>query len=186
MVGKCFFGVQPTSSLNANYENSFSKALTRDLTRKKKKKDDGLCIFLNRQVHFSSLGIFQKGGKARRQIARRLGLNITASSPMTPAFAGVFLCGGNALSLTVRGRGEGIKGPVGVNIKPEGIWNYKRSLQRKRLQSKGACLGPSPFRASQELSVPRSIVKIATFSHAFFHFAKFVAVLWEPDTAEAC
>lgn len=38
MVGKWFFGVQPTSSLNANYENSFSKALTPDLTRKKKKR----------------------------------------------------------------------------------------------------------------------------------------------------
>lgn len=96
MVGKCIFGVQPTSSLNANYENNFSKALPPDLTQEKK-KDDGLCIFLNRQVHFSSLGIFQKGGKAGRQIARRLGLNITASSPrgtvMPLALAGVFLCG---------------------------------------------------------------------------------------------
>lgn len=97
MVGKCIFGVQPTSSLNANYENSFSKALMPDLTQEKKKKDDGLCIFLNRQVHFSSLGIFQKGGKAGRQIARRLGLNITARSlrgaVMTLGFTGVFLCG---------------------------------------------------------------------------------------------
>ena len=32
VVGKCIFGVQPTSSLNANYENSFSKAFTPDLT----------------------------------------------------------------------------------------------------------------------------------------------------------
>ena len=37
MVGKCIFGVQPTSSLNDNYENSFSKALTPDLTQEKKK-----------------------------------------------------------------------------------------------------------------------------------------------------
>lgn len=35
MIGKCIFGVQPTSSLNANYENSFSKVLTPDLTSAK-------------------------------------------------------------------------------------------------------------------------------------------------------
>lgn len=47
-VGKCIFGVQPTSSLNANYENSFSEALTPDLTwGEKKRKDYGLCIFFN-------------------------------------------------------------------------------------------------------------------------------------------
>ena len=38
MVGKCIFGVQPTTSLNANYEKSFSKALTPDLTQEKKKR----------------------------------------------------------------------------------------------------------------------------------------------------
>lgn len=50
MVGKCIFGVQPTSSLNANYENSFSKALTPDLTWKK-----GLWPMHPSEQHASSL-----------------------------------------------------------------------------------------------------------------------------------
>jgi len=52
MVGKCIFGVQPTSSLNANYEKSFSKALTPDLTQEKKKKTMAYASFLTGKFTF--------------------------------------------------------------------------------------------------------------------------------------
>jgi hypothetical protein len=75
---KYIFGTQPTSSLNANYENSFSKALTPDLTGKK--KDHSPCIFLNVLVP-ASLGISRKGRKAGRKITMQFGSNSITESP---------------------------------------------------------------------------------------------------------
>lgn len=94
MAEKYIFGAQPTSSLNANYENSFSKALTPDLTGKK--KDRSPCIFLNVQVPPSSLGIDRKGGKAGRKITMQFGSNAITESPKGRA-------------MTLRRTGEGAR-----------------------------------------------------------------------------
>lgn len=138
MVGKCIFGVQPTSSLNADYENSFSKALNAWLDLEKK-KDDGPCIFLNWQIHFSSLGILQKGGKASRQIAMQAGLNtITASQKgtvMTLVLTGAVLCSEETHCLlhSERRAAEGIKPTSGrATLKPESMWSHRQSSWEPR------------------------------------------------------
>lgn len=104
------------------------------------------------QVHFSSLGIFQQGGKTGREIAMQFGLHpITTSQEgavMTLCLQEPLLMKKHARFSAARGGGGGYQATSGRRtFQPEGFWSQRliqlSSMQRKRLKDKGVGLLPS-------------------------------------------